>query len=62
VAGYDWSVVAERILAVYETVAPPGGIGVTASAEDDAALLGVPPAAGQLGPGTAGPFRRRVRR
>src|SRR3954471_5620878 len=39
VAGYDWSVVAQRILAVYETVAPPGGTGVTVSDEDDAALL-----------------------
>jgi phosphatidylinositol alpha-mannosyltransferase len=40
VAGYDWSVVAQRILAVYETVAPPGGIGVPAADQDDA----VPPA------------------
>jgi phosphatidylinositol alpha-mannosyltransferase len=61
VAGYDWSVVAQRILAVYETVAPSGGIGVTASDEDDAALLGGP-APGQPDPTTAGPFRRRVRR
>ncbi|MEU2349991.1 glycosyltransferase family 4 protein [Modestobacter sp. NPDC049651] len=53
VAGYDWDVLARRILAVYETVAAPGGSGVTASAEDDAALFG---------PGTSGPFRRRVRR
>ncbi|MGY5882098.1 glycosyltransferase family 4 protein [Modestobacter lacusdianchii] len=57
-AGYDWSVIARRILAVYETVAPPGGVGVTASAEDDAALLGDGPDDG----GTPGPFRRRVRR
>ncbi|QXG75848.1 glycosyltransferase family 4 protein [Modestobacter sp. L9-4] len=56
VAEYDWSVVAHRVLAVYETVAPPGGAGVTASAADDAALLG------EAGPDTAGPFRRRVRR
>ena len=28
---YDWSTVAQRILAVYETVAPAGGRGVTAS-------------------------------
>jgi phosphatidylinositol alpha-mannosyltransferase len=62
VAGYDWSVVAERILAVYETVAPPGGIGVTASDEDDAALLGSPPRPGEGDPPTPGPFRRRVRR
>ena len=56
VAAYDWSVVAQRILAVYETVAAAGG-GVTASAEDDAALLGEVP-----GTPSAGPFRRRVRR
>jgi phosphatidylinositol alpha-mannosyltransferase len=62
VAEYDWSVVAERILAVYETVAPPGGVGVTASDVDDATLLGgQPPSDGPDG-GTAGPFRRRVRR
>src|SRR3954454_13523841 len=61
VAGYDWSVVAERILAVYETVAPPGGIGVTASDEDDAALLGGPLPQGGTDTATAGPFRRRVR-
>jgi phosphatidylinositol alpha-mannosyltransferase len=56
VAEYDWSVVAQRVLAVYETVAPPGGTGVTASAADDAALLGDARTAPQ------GPFRRRVRR
>jgi len=62
VAAYDWSVVARRILAVYETVAPPGGVGVTASAADDDALLGGLPAP-RDGAGTApGPFRRRVRR
>ncbi|MGY2081189.1 glycosyltransferase family 4 protein [Modestobacter sp. SYSU DS0657] len=62
VAGYDWSVVARRILAVYETVAPPGGAAVTASTEDDAALLGH--VAGDLGERVAPPwpFRRRVRR
>jgi phosphatidyl-myo-inositol alpha-mannosyltransferase len=54
VAGYDWAVLAQRILAVYETVAPPGGGRVTASTDDDAALLGER--------GTPGPFRRRVRR
>ena len=54
VAGYDWDVVVRRVLAVYETVAPTGGRAVTASAADDAALLG--------GAGAAGPFRRRVRR
>ena len=62
VAEYDWSVVAERVLAVYETVAPPGGAGVTASSEDDDALLGAPPGDPDAGPGAAGPARRRVRR
>ena len=37
---YDWPVLAQRILAVYETVATPGG-GVTALADDD--VPGVPP-------------------
>ncbi|MCZ2824907.1 MULTISPECIES: glycosyltransferase family 4 protein [unclassified Modestobacter] len=61
VADYDWAVVAQRILAVYETVAPPGGTGVTASTAADAALLGdLPDATGA--PGASGPFRRRVRR
>jgi phosphatidylinositol alpha-mannosyltransferase len=62
VAGYDWSVVARRIVAVYETVAPPGGTGVTASNEDDVALLGEPPTSPQGDPAALGPFRRRVRR
>jgi phosphatidylinositol alpha-mannosyltransferase len=39
--GYDWPVLARRILAVYETVATPGGGGVTASEGDD--VPGVPP-------------------
>ncbi|GAB4081537.1 glycosyltransferase family 4 protein [Modestobacter muralis] len=56
VAEYDWSVVAQRILTVYETVAPPGGPGVTGSAADDAALLG------EVAGAPHGPFRRRVRR
>jgi phosphatidylinositol alpha-mannosyltransferase len=60
-AGYDWSVVARRILAVYETVAATGRGAVTASSEDDAALLGpVPDAARDSA--ASGPFRRRVRR
>jgi phosphatidylinositol alpha-mannosyltransferase len=59
VAAYDWSVVARRILTVYETVAPAGSAGVTASAEDDAVLLGGAP--GAL-PATRGPFRRRAPR
>jgi phosphatidyl-myo-inositol alpha-mannosyltransferase len=41
-AAYDWQVLARRILAVYETVVPPGGGGVTA--EDSADYPGVPPA------------------
>jgi phosphatidylinositol alpha-mannosyltransferase len=62
VAEYDWAVVAERILAVYETVAPTGGIGVTAADEDDEALLGRPlPPDGSDG-GTSGPFRRWAHR
>jgi phosphatidyl-myo-inositol alpha-mannosyltransferase len=59
VASYDWSVVARRILTVYETVAPAGSSVVTASAEDDGVLLGGAP--GDL-PEPRGPFRRRVRR
>ena len=58
---YDWSVVAERILAVYETVAPSGGLGVTGSHEDDVALLGGP-FDGETDATTVSPFRRRVRR
>jgi phosphatidylinositol alpha-mannosyltransferase len=38
---YDWPVLARRILAVYETVATPGGGGVTALEDDD--VPGVPP-------------------
>ena len=56
VAEYDWSVVAQRILTVYETVAPPGGAGVTGSAADDAALLG------EVAGAPHGLLRRRVRR
>jgi phosphatidyl-myo-inositol alpha-mannosyltransferase len=61
VHAYDWSVVAERILAVYETVAPSGGRGVSGSHEDDGVLLGGP-FDGETDPTTASPFRRRVRR
>ncbi|MQA34147.1 glycosyltransferase family 4 protein [Modestobacter roseus] len=62
VAGYDWSVVAQRILAVYETVALPGGAPVTASTRDDAALLGEVPGSPGARAAPPGPFRRRVRR
>jgi phosphatidylinositol alpha-mannosyltransferase len=34
-AAYDWQVLARRILAVYETVVPPGGGGVTAEEHAD---------------------------
>jgi phosphatidylinositol alpha-mannosyltransferase len=60
-AGYDWAVVAARILAVYETVAPPGGGAVSGSRDGDAALLG-PPSRSERDSTSAGPFRRRVRR
>ena len=42
-AGYDWDVLARRILAVYETVLPPEGGQVTAG-EDDETFPAVPPA------------------
>jgi phosphatidylinositol alpha-mannosyltransferase len=41
-AGYDWSVVARRVLAVYETVVLPGSGAVTASDDDPADLATVP--------------------
>jgi phosphatidylinositol alpha-mannosyltransferase len=53
---YDWSVVARRVLAVYETVVPTGGGEVTAS-DDDTEVVGATGA----GPGRQ-PLRRRVRR
>ncbi len=40
---YDWAVLARRILAVYETVVPVDGTGVTALEEDD--VPAVPPTA-----------------
>ena len=40
-AAYDWQVLARRILAVYETVVPPGGGGVTAGEDDE--FPAVPP-------------------
>jgi phosphatidylinositol alpha-mannosyltransferase len=42
-AGYDWDVLARRILEVYETVLPPEGGQVTAG-EDDETFPAVPPA------------------
>jgi phosphatidylinositol alpha-mannosyltransferase len=59
-AAYDWSVVAARILAVYETVAPAGGGAVSTSRDGDATLLGPPPRS-ERDSTSAGPFRRRVR-
>ncbi|WP_029430411.1 glycosyltransferase family 4 protein [Blastococcus sp. URHD0036] len=54
---YDWSVVARRVLAVYETVVPPGG-GVVTASEDHAEVAGLP---GADVPSRAS-LRRRVRR
>ncbi|WNV77435.1 glycosyltransferase family 4 protein [Geodermatophilus sp. DSM 44513] len=51
-ADYDWSVVARRVLAVYETVVLPGGGQVTAS-DDDADLPGLPPVPGESPPRSA---------
>jgi phosphatidylinositol alpha-mannosyltransferase len=39
-ASYDWQVVARRVLAVYETVAVPGGVEVTVDDADVAAVTG----------------------
>jgi phosphatidylinositol alpha-mannosyltransferase len=41
-AAYDWSVVARRVLAVYETVVPPGG-GAVVPRDDEDAFPGLPP-------------------
>jgi phosphatidylinositol alpha-mannosyltransferase len=54
-AGYDWKALAGRILAVYETVAPPGGGAVTVGDDDFPA---VPPSGTRL----RTPRRRRVQR
>ncbi|WP_448613044.1 glycosyltransferase family 4 protein [Modestobacter sp. URMC 112] len=59
-AAYDWSVVAARILTVYETVVPVGGPAVRGSRDGDAALLG-PSTPDEADSTSAGPFRRRVR-
>ncbi|MCF6507536.1 glycosyltransferase family 4 protein [Blastococcus sp. MG754426] len=55
-ARYDWQVLARRILAVYETVLPPGGGVVTAAPDHD--FPGVPPTGTAAGP----PRIRRPRR
>ncbi|MGY1666555.1 glycosyltransferase family 4 protein [Geodermatophilus sp. SYSU D00696] len=58
-AGYDWQVVARKVLAVYETVAVPGAGGVTAADDDElAAATGTPGAEDGVLPS----LRRRVRR
>ena len=54
-ASYDWQVLARRILAVYETVVPPGGSVVTAVDDDD--FPAVPPVSG-----TRATLRRWVER
>ena len=54
-AGYDWSVVARRVLDVYETVVLPGSGEVTAS-DDDADLPGLAPVRGEA------PARSSLRR
>jgi phosphatidyl-myo-inositol alpha-mannosyltransferase len=54
-AGYDWSVIARRILAVYETVVLPGGGEVTAADEEPPDRLPTPVRDGDV------PHRRRVR-
>jgi phosphatidylinositol alpha-mannosyltransferase len=54
-AGYDWGVLARRILAVYETVVAPGGGEVTVG-EDDDDLPEAPP----IGAGTWPAFLRRA--
>jgi phosphatidylinositol alpha-mannosyltransferase len=54
-AGYDWSVIARRILAVYETVVLPGGGGVTAGDDEPPDRLPAPDPDGGV------PRRRRVR-
>jgi phosphatidylinositol alpha-mannosyltransferase len=54
-APYDWAVLARRILAVYETVVPPGASVVTAGDDE---VPGVPPARRQA----RSSLRRRVQR
>jgi phosphatidylinositol alpha-mannosyltransferase len=55
-AGYDWDVLARRILAVYETVIPAGASAVTAGEDDE--FPAVPPARMQ----TRSPRRRGAAR
>jgi phosphatidyl-myo-inositol alpha-mannosyltransferase len=46
-APYDWSVLARRILAVYETVVPPGG-GAVEAADEDPAIGVIAPAPSEM--------------
>jgi phosphatidyl-myo-inositol alpha-mannosyltransferase len=62
VAGYDWSVIAQRILAVYETVAPSGGTGVIAADEHDGELIGGLRVDEDPGPEARGASGRGLRR
>jgi phosphatidylinositol alpha-mannosyltransferase len=55
-AGYDWDVLARRILTVYETVLPPDGGEVTAE-EDDETFPAVPPARMQARSSRRGPVQ-----
>jgi phosphatidylinositol alpha-mannosyltransferase len=46
-AEYDWNVLARRILAVYETVVPPGG-GAVGAEDEDPAVDGIAPVASEM--------------
>ncbi|TFV87606.1 glycosyltransferase family 4 protein [Blastococcus sp. CT_GayMR16] len=59
-AVYDWDVLARQILAVYETVLPPGGGEVTLGEDDAGVSFGGPPAGSRRelasGGGQEGPY------
>jgi phosphatidylinositol alpha-mannosyltransferase len=46
-AEYDWNVLARRILAVYETVVPPGG-GAVGAEDEDPAVDGIAPVQSEM--------------
>jgi phosphatidylinositol alpha-mannosyltransferase len=46
-AQYDWNVLARRIVAVYETVVPPGG-GTVDAEEEDPSVEGIAPAPSEM--------------